>query len=557
MEFNYYYQKSKLDAELLNFITPYPSPIGNFSTNSIVSPSGNIHYDISNDLTVFFTYSRTVSDNAVLFSKREDGFDGGWLLGINDNNKLFVEGFAPGTGHIHTFDINLGQKNCLAFKQTDNFFTVYKYDIYSKEIQESETFLFDSSISLSLSGELYVAYDDLPLGDYYSRNKTYLYSGQSLGKPFKGIFDQYAVINAPIDDYYVDYIFQGFCPETVSTTTVLTGVLDSYSIRNPSLDKISSNFINMFNSGAMNFNSYLINQSIQKGNYIASVTGNVGYGYSSDSPSLPGGIVSSETYVVKTGIDQRFCSNTGAVVYIPSPFTLTSPLSTGTSGNFSFNGSCRISRDSNNKLFISHNLTINKPSLFSSDNVALDLDYIYNISGANSSEVITINSGYYSGFEMDGILSTDSYQSTILGTIPEENFYNMNLIASFNSISGLFKVQDSGRMYYNGQLLNPSDYTINNNYIDIAPYNESFDDYLIYDDTNRSMTLLNLSLKTSATGKFWPGNSICFTGVNSYGPFKRIPKDSFVETSVLDSYHNVDIPNIQNQTWSEIEDNWN
>lgn len=557
MEFNYYYQKSKLDSGLLNFLTPYPSPIGNFSTNNISTPSGNIHYDVSNDLTVFFTYSRTVSDNAILFCKRQEGFNGGWLLGISDDNKLFVEGFAPNTGQLHKFDITLGEKNCLAFKQTDNFFTIYKYDIFSKKIEQSETFLFDNNILIPVSGELYVAYDDLPLGDYYTRNKNYYLSLQSLGKPFKGIFDQYAVINAPLDDYYVEYLFQGFTPETITTTSVLTGILDSYSIRNPSVDKVSSNFVNMFNSGAINFNNYLLGQSIPKGNYTASITGNIGYGYSSGNPSLPGGITSSETYIVKTGIDDRFCTNTGSIVYIPSPFTLTSPLSTGVSGKFSFNGSCRIARDLDNRLFISHNIILNKPNLFSSNTVSLDLDYIYTVSTVNTSITTGINSGYYSGFEMNGILSVDSYKSTILGTIPNEYFSNLNLLGRFNTTSGLFRVEDSGRMYFNGQLLNTADYTINNNYIDIIPYNEKFDDYLIYDDTDKTMALLNLSLKTSSTGNFWPGTAIVFTGVNSFGPFKRIVKDNFIETCKLDSYHNIDIPQISNTIWNNIEDNWN
>lgn len=541
MEFQYYYDQTKLDQSLILELQEYPSLIGDFTSNSNPNTAvGNTIPSVTSDITVFFTYSKPSNRNAFLFCKRKSDFTGGWVLGIDDNNHLFIEGFGTSSSESYRFNITLGKKNCLAFKQIGNYFTVYRYDIFGKNILETDTFLFPPDINLqSSNNNLYLAWDSSIGNTYYNKNKT-VDSSINVFYPFNGVVDQYVVIGASLDDYYINYLFQGFCPETINIQTALKGVLLSSEQRLPSETKMTSNFVNMFMSGASGFNDYLLNQGISGGVYISMFSGIIGYGLNPSLPSLPGGIVSYIKHTVRDGYDCKFCFDAGPIVYNPPQFNLTSPLATGTVGSFNFNGTATIARDSDSKLYLTHNISVPTGTILGSGKTLLTLDYIYQLETVQTGFSKTIDSGYYSGFYMEGIVVPGAYQSIILGTITGETFNNLNLVGRYNLTTGQFRVEDSGRMYFNGQLLNPSDYSVIKNYINIIPFTENSDDYLIYDKTNKYMDLLSLSLTSSATGKYWPECSIGFTGVNSYGPFKRIFKEDWLETVSYHTYHDID-----------------
>jgi hypothetical protein len=545
MEFQYYYDQSKLAPELLLYLTEYPSSVGDFTSNDLPSTAeGNTHNNIPNESTVFFTYSKPSNRNTFLMSRRMVNFSGGWVLGIDDNNHLFIEVFGPFETQSHRFNITLGKKNCLAIKQVGNYFTVYRYDIYSKKIYEKQTVLFNGNVNLTLSNNnLNVGWES-GITTYYSRNIS-INPNYTFFKPFNGVFDQYVIIGAALDDYYIEYLFQGFCPETITNYQTSVAEILSTNVRQPGMVKLTNNFVDMFKAGATGFAGFLLDYNPSAGTYNSYFTGVVGYGYNAGTPTLPGGISSFQKHFVTSGFNNQYCMKSDAILYSPT-ITLNSPLNTGPTGKFDFSGNTRIARDIEDKVYFTHQIEIKSPSLFGTGKTVLTLDYIYQIKTFETGILDSIDSGYYSAFYMEGITAPQSYGSTILGTIQDTYFDKMNLIGRYNLATGQFRVENSGRMYFNGQLLNPADYSIINNYIDIVPFNEQSTDYLIYDNTNNYMDLIQLSLTCSATGLYRPGCSIGFTGINSYGPFRRDFKDNFLETVSYHSYHDIDIANVNN-----------
>ena len=172
------------------------------------------------------------------------------------------------------------------------------------------------------------------------------------------------------------------------------------------------------------------------------------------------------------------------------------------------------------------------------------------------SVVETSNTGYFLGFEMNGIVAPNSDQ-VVFGTVPG-SFDQVGKEAIFDSTLGVFFGSGASTeipIYLNG--LQITGFTIVDGTIDVLGYNETSSDSLIYDEVS-GIQLIALANSSKATGDYWPGTAFVATGDFSFEPLYRLQESSFLETHRYHLYHNKQYATSSaSGIFNNIDENWN
>lgn len=506
MDFRYFYNQTLLEDSDLRAFVPYNATgsgqSGNFMANTPdTGTSTGVFFTLANtanlsDFTAIVTYNRqNVQRSTKLMSNFASG-TGGWTLGIDHSNFLFIHAEYP-FPCAYTFDqITLGAKSCIALQKQGQSFSVYNFSPYSERIEEIQTVTFEPNSLLSGS--------NIKMGSDGYRNQKYL-----SGVPyFRGTMDQYAVIDNAVDEKTLLTLFSGFSPYSVTTGTSTGNYLVSSSFVFPTGSPPQADLQFMSGVASGYFNSVVQSLSpipgIYEGQFDIQLNDPNNYGI--------------DTYI---GNDS-FCS-TIFQQFGPS-------YNLGYSG-LSFNGTGDV------------NFSLNEQGQYSFQflfSPARDvvLNQVYQTNVVTTGYSLSLDSGYYSGFYLYGVAET-SGPTTLLASVDNRT----GLVGSegiFDAVSGYFKlpgIKSGQKIWFDGAMISGSGYSSNNSYIDVPNYTETSDDYVIYDSPDGNIIFQHFSVSEYATGVFHLGRSVVFTGYNSFSPMIRIKESSYLETHPLHLYH--------------------
>lgn len=492
MEFDYFLNNSVLSGLTFRSKLYYDSSssTGNFGING----AGNsLTYDIvdsqnDSNFTAIMTFNKSGSGAQSLLSNYY--LSNGFTIGIDAGNFLYIDCNSPSI-ESHSFrKVNLGTKNCITLRRAENTFSVVKYDPISKVIESSESFSFSpnqvlhGAIDLALAGASY-GYPSIYGVNY-----------------FNGTVDQFVYCSGAVEDSYLVDFFSGFLPLTKTPSVSSTYSLLDESYRFP--DSLYSGDYSFLSSYLNSTNTGILS-NLGTGRWNGSVTGVVNSTYMTGFARY------------STGLNS--CYGTGN--YYNMDYS-----GAGVGGAVTFEDTVSVIRNSSYST-ISHNIKF----LSGGQYYRVDYDSSY------SSSISTVyswseDSGYYSGFRMDGIVS-DRVSRLALGHDTGIAPTGFNIQGLFDSANDLFYLPDfnTGAVYLDG-IRYLSGYTVSDSLVDILSATESGTQYMVADNST-GVAFLNSGV-TSATGKFYPGSAQAFSGVYPSGRMKR---GDYKETSTHHLYH--------------------
>lgn len=481
---------------LQNYSPVVGSPPAPTVTPIVTNVSGNNFEDFS----LYFTYEKKQVDynsGAVALFSNYSG-NGGFTFGLDANNFPFLKA----GGEAFTFDdFSLGGKNTLCFQKAGNSFSLTRYDHNSSGIFQSQNYF--TSPQIQLSGGNYIF-------------GTTLDNISGIGR-FYGNIDQLLFVSEKISDADSLTIFSGF-----SNISVVKNEFISYEVESSEWFIPNSGF----NSGLQNlfqnyftgvYQDYVLDEALaQNSEFVGRITfSGVSGGYQTRNYYGSGGIGFCQTGAsIQMGYPDFMGSGTG----LPNNFTVDLNFTVGpiVEGFYA------------DEMFFTYNLPF-YPGLRYSNLWRLT---------KNEEVILTPNSGYYSGFQMQGILAPNADLS-LLGEF-NTSFKNVGNEAIFDSVSGVFFAPNavSGLpVYLNG--LKETGIILSSGIIDIVNYTESSSDEIIYDRVS-GLSLINLSTSSSSLGEFYPGTSFVATGLFSFDTMYRVSNDEFYETHPFHLYHGKD-----------------
>lgn len=540
MEFGNYFSGSFVESSALTAFWPYPATgtSGNFSLNSPITGTFPITQIIQQSVSILdevdFTLFMTISTGVVaappefqfrtqVLASTASVSNTGWDFGILASNSFFIS--SP-SGEIYAFnEIHLGTKNCFCLQKSGQSFTVYKYDIYSRAIESEQTIFFNAGTNLDSGGTIYIGYNaNSDIGAYH-------YS-------WYGLVDQLALINEPLDRSIIRSLFSGFEPRTFNISTSYSDYLLS-SVWRPS--DIHSNYTGLTYPLIQNTRQYVF--SLPSGNYVSSFSGNVGSTFSGSGYFVSGVDL---CYGSGTGNLFSYNSTSGASLgsgWVVTDFIRSNAYLAGPTGS------------QTQEVLITHNFNI---SYNSTGIIKFSYDELYQKNRPTYSTGETFDSGYFSGFYMDGVSQNNYYNNSIvLGAITGAVPTGVNILGKFDQVSGLFTVlEQSGYYYYNGITVPSSGFVKNADYIDMVSVTETDSDYLIY-DLYSGLNLMFYGLQGYGTGRYFPRTATPYTGENSYSVFQRNLPSNYHETSKLHMFHSQPVlyQSDANQ-FNNLEDYW-
>ncbi len=520
MEFGSYFSGSYIESNRLVAFWPYPATVsgdfsvnnptvGSFPTTQVMQQSLSLPY--GDDFSLFMTIDSGVISSPPQFQFRTQVLVscadyGGWDFGILASNEFFIS--SP-EGEIYNFDqIHLGTKNCFCLKKSGQSFTVYKYDIYSRAIESEQTIFFGNDVNLDSGGTLLVGYN------FYSDIGGYSYS-------WYGQVDQLSLVNEPLDRASIKNLFAGFEPVTYNISTTYSDDLIDYVWRP---ENVNSEYVGLLDPLIDNVKQYVF--GLDTGNYISFFSGNVGASFIGS-----GNFVSGVNLCYGSGESNLFTYNSSSGVstgMFPSGWYVTDTIRSNTY-------LAGTSTAYHTETLVTHNFNIYN----NTGSVAkLAYDELFYKGYPTHITGITTDSGYYSGFYMNGVSQNNYYNNSILlgaltGAIPT----GVNIIGQFDQVSGLFSVMEqNGYYFYNGMKVPSTGFNKNGEYIDIISVSETDTDGLIY-DMYSGLSLLYFGLQGFATGDYFPRTATPYTGQSSFSEMYRNFPQYYHETSRLHMYH--------------------
>lgn len=537
MEFGRYFSGSYIDTDALTAFWTYPATTsGDFTLNHPTGVSPTVQQIISlsdqDDFTLFLTIDTgivTTPENlkfrTQILASNATGGGGGWDFGLLASNFFFIS--CP-NGEIYTFNqIHLGAKNCFCLKKSGQSFTVFKYDVYSQDIESEQTVFFSSLANLN-GNDILVGYNinsDI--------NATH-YS-------WYGTVDQLALINEPLDRATIKNLFVGFEPKTLNVTTTYSDYLLDSVWRPVSIPDLYTGLVTPLINDVKN---YVF--GLNSGNYISSFSGNV-----SSSFSGSGYFVTGVDLCYGSGGSNLFSynSSSGVVAGMSGSGWMITDLIRANSYVAGISGA------QTNEVLITHNFRV---FYNSGEWMRFDYDSIYEKNKPSYSTGVSVDTDYYSGFYMNGVSQNNYYYNSILlgditGAIPT----GVNILGKFDQVSGLFTVlEQSGYYFYNGIRVSGSNLSLDGEYIDVLSVAEVDSDRLIY-DLYSGLRLQFFGLQGFATGSFYPRTSTPYTGVNSYSPMYRNLPENYYETSKLHMFHGQPVLHKDdNEEFNNMDDYW-
>jgi len=192
------------------------SSLGSFysvSGSGLFSSSQNISIQNASGLnatsfTAFFVYEKNYTGNAVLFSSLTSGgsVPSGFIIGINDANRLYFECYDQNGQNIYTSSNIYGGKNAVAVVKQNNILNFMYYNFNTQSIEPENFFI--SSTAL------------------YQNNQAYLGSPVNAPtyvteKSFSGYMDQFVYINTALTSNTISTLFSGFFASGLPDTVVV------------------------------------------------------------------------------------------------------------------------------------------------------------------------------------------------------------------------------------------------------------------------------------------------------------------------------------------------
>lgn len=518
MDLRYFFDQTLLEDSSLRILVPYNATGAGYSgyflnNDSRTTTAVGTHYVMTGtsnleDFTLMVTYTKENFTGAAvtgaantgamkLFSNFAQG-TGGWTLGVNEANFLFIHAPLP-SPCSYTFDqITLGKKNCIALQKQGMNFSIYNFSPYSERIEESQTVVFEP-YSL-LSGSNFKAGGDGYPNNNFLPGVAYL----------RGTMDQYAIIDQAVDQNTLLTLFSGFAPYNITTLTT-TGTKLVSSVFSPESGFAQMDY-NFMSGAAALYSNTILTGAVLPGLYDGRIVFTLG--------SYP-------TYNAANYIgSENFCS-TGYTLLSSAGIVYTgfSPLGTGnvifsknTDGQYSFQYSFAPRWNAT-------------------------LTQVYQSGVVTTGYSKSLDTGYYPDFYLYGVTETEG-ESTILA-----NYTNRTGLVGaegvYDSSSGYFKLplSVSGQLiWFDGIAYSGTGYGYNNSYIDIPNYNETSADYVIYDTPGGQVVFQHFNVNEFATGQFHLSHSVVFTGTNSFSYLQRISESNYLETHPLHLYHGKDLP---------------
>ncbi len=182
---------------------------GRFSSSQHVSIANASGLSASS-FTMFFVYEKPYSGNAVLFSSLTSGgsVPSGFIIGINDANRLYFECYDQNGQNIYTSSNIYGEKNAIAVSKQNNLLNFYYYN-FNEQAVEPELFTI-SSTALYQSNQATLG-SPLNAPAYVTENS------------FSGYMDQFVYVNSSLTSNIVSNLFSGFYASGLPYTVVVVG----------------------------------------------------------------------------------------------------------------------------------------------------------------------------------------------------------------------------------------------------------------------------------------------------------------------------------------------
>lgn len=140
----------------------------------------------SGDWTILCVYEKSSTGNGVIFSSYKTGTISGntgylgFVLGVNDANRLYFESYSPNGPYVFTFNKVLGTKNLIAVQKLNNIICFNCFNNYTRQL-EGESFVLQDN-SLFDSDEWYIG-GAVGAPSYFS------------GNAFSGYIDEFIYLN--------------------------------------------------------------------------------------------------------------------------------------------------------------------------------------------------------------------------------------------------------------------------------------------------------------------------------------------------------------------------
>lgn len=198
-----------------------------------------INWD-SDNLTTILINKKTTSGAAILVSTLQSGGSSisGFVLGVNDANKLFVTAYDTETEAYvtNTASFNLGRSNGLSLSKNSNLFTLGKFNFFERELY---TELYNFPLTCNTNSNLFCVGGGSGLPSNY-QNRFYT-----------GYIDEILLHDKNISENSIESIFKGFYKVEPTYSYGIVSETDSYQYSN--LNPITRPIWQEMQSGALDY----------------------------------------------------------------------------------------------------------------------------------------------------------------------------------------------------------------------------------------------------------------------------------------------------------------
>lgn len=271
---------------------------------------------LKDDFTLLMIFERVGFGEQILFSS----FTGsptpsGFILGLNDANKLFITTYDPVSAAYptNTFSLNLQGKNGIALSKDNNNFSLLKY-VFSEGQFYQERVEFNDNC--------------LTNGPAYFLGGTSV-DGSTL--PFTGYIDEFAILNSSFGIQSLGNLFSGFVTPEPSLIYGLENSFSNYSYQNLTtlkdvkFESVPSGLFDLIYDSIFNITGVGTVNVLGQGNILSDVAHFSGY--MSGTVSLPTGYIQTNQVLTVTGYTSsgQVASATGITGYISTllnPFVI-------------------------------------------------------------------------------------------------------------------------------------------------------------------------------------------------------------------------------------------
>jgi hypothetical protein len=514
MELNYFISQSETASQLQRdkWLDTSSVPSRSFTrikSSGLTGISGDCNFSL------FFTLDKKTNEAGTLLSNNNSQSNAGFSLNFNNNNELFLYANSLNSDCFTFSDIRLAQKNCIGIIKSSKNVTILNYDLDSRSIYKSDSFIFSDTTNLA-GGQFLIGYNSNVL------NKISL-SGIS------GYFDQLVCFTGALQKQDYEKVFSGFLPLQGTFTNIYTKTSEIKQLErknNSSLSQANAEkFIPFLDSLTTNY------IPTNTGNYISTIFGT---GSVSQNKIYWSGEY-SET-------QDLLCYYTGSIYKIGGEYNQTAIGS----NNIIFNDEIYYSMNDNAERTVSHLF-----SFYTGTNINVEDFFTYNklekyTYVTNSSLVDSATAAdYKASFYMEGVISEKVLNLNrevlekpfvLLQTQKNKSFADIGIELVYDTINRLFLKGNSfvnGYNVYWGYTGKVDNYIETNSHISFPEIQEHGRYPCIYDKTSNNPTPL-FSNFTFSTGYFPRGASIVFVGENLAKAKYRQIKQGYYETS---SFH--------------------